>query len=293
MKNEIMISHEQIQKKIYYIRNMQVMLDSELAELYDVSTKRLNEQVKRNIKRFPEKFRFQLTKQEKDEVVANCDHLDKLKFSSSLPYVFSEPGVTMLSSVLNSESAIQTSIQIMDAFVSMRKFIKNNAMIFQRLDNIEQKQLIADTRLDQVLKAIEEKDIKPTQGLFFEGQIFDAYVFVSALIKSAKSSIILIDNYIDETILTLLSKRVEGCKSLIYTRSISQKLQLDLDKHNAQYPHIKIKTIANVHDRFLLLDRKEVYHLGASLKDLGKKLFAFSKLNIDASVIMDKLEQFP
>ena len=289
MNNEIVISHEHIQKKIYTIRNMKVMLDSELAELYDVSTKRLNEQVKRNIERFPEKFRFQLTKQQKDEVVANCDHLDKLKFSSSLPYVFTEPGVTMLSSVLNSESAIQTSIQIMDAFVSMRKFIKNNAMIFQRLENIEQKQLIADTRLDQVLKAIEEKDAKPTQGLFFEGQIFDAYVFVAALIKKVKASIILIDNYIDETILTLLSKRQEGCDTLIYTKSISKKLQLDLDKYNAQYPHIGVKTIAKVHDRFLILDKKEIYHIGASLKDLGKKLFAFSKLNIDVATILDKL----
>ncbi|MBL4774914.1 MAG: ORF6N domain-containing protein [Mariprofundus sp.] len=265
------------------------MVDRDLAELYDVENKRLNEQVKRNIERFPEQFRFQLTKEEKNELVANCDRFESLKHSTVLPHVFTEQGVSMLSAVLRSDTAIKVSIQIMDAFVGMRKFISNNAAVFQRLDSIEQKQYITDTKLDKVFEAIEAKDIKPEQGIFFDGQVFDAYVFVADLIKSAKNSIVLIDNYVDETTLTLLAKRKAGCTATIYTHTFGKQLKLDLQKHNEQYPPIEIKTFKQSHDRFLILDNHEVYHVGASLKDLGKKMFAFSKFDKGALDVLGRL----
>jgi len=278
-----------IQSSIFTIRGLQVMVDRDLAELYGVENKRLNEQVKRNIERFPEQFRFQLTKEEKNELVANCDRFESLKHSTVLPHVFTEQGVSMLSAVLRSETAIKVSIQIMDAFVGMRKFIANNAAIFQRLDTIEQKQYITETKLDKVFEAIEAKDIKPEQGIFFDGQVFDAYVFVADLIKSAKKSIVLIDNYIDESTLILLSKRNADCTVTIYTHTFGQKLQLDLQKHNEQYPPIEIKTFKQSHDRFMILDDNEVYHFGASLKDLGKKWFAFSKFDKEALEVLGEL----
>lgn len=290
MKKDIsLLNDNQIQNKIYTLRGVEVMLDRDLANLYGVKPFRLREQVKRNISRFPEDFMFRLTEEETTLMVSQNAIPSKKSLGGALPYAFTEQGVASVSGILTNKIAIEIQIQIIRAFVRMRKTIANNAIIFQRLEKIEQNQLITDTRLDKVFEAIELKNIKPTQGLFFDGQVFDAYVFVADLIKTSKSSIILIDNYIDETILTLLSKRNKDCKALIYTRSISKKLQLDLDKYNAQYPHIGVKTIAKVHDRFLILDKKEIYHIGASLKDLGKKLFAFSKLNIDVATILDKL----
>ena len=288
-KHVSIVSNNEIQNRIFTIRGLQVMIDRDLSELYGVENKRLNEQVKRNSSRFPEKFRFQLTKNEKKELVANCDRFEALKHSTSLPYAFTEQGVSMLSAVLKSETAIKVSIQIMDAFVGMRKFIAGNAGIFQRLDNVEQKQLITDTKLDKVFAALETGDIKPKQGIFFDGQVFDAYVFIADLIKGAKTSIVLIDNYVDETVLTLLSKRAANCTATIYTKTITQKLKLDLKKHNGQYPPITIKTFNDAHDRFLLLDDKEIYHIGASLKDLGKKWFAFSKLDKGALDVLGRL----
>ena len=341
----IVIDNNEIQRKILTIRGLQVMLDSDLAELYNVEIRVLNQAVKRNIARFPEQFRFQLTKDEfeahgeslrfqfgtlNDEEnlkyqigTSNDESLRsqnatlkdgenlKSQFATSnneylrsqnvildtgrgkhrkyLPYVFTEQGVSMLSAVLRSETAIKVSIQIMDAFVGMRKFIAGNATIFQRLDNIEQKQYITDTKLDKVFAALEAGDIKPKQGIFFDGQVFDAYVFIVDLIKSAKTSIVLIDNYVDETVLTLLSKRAANCTATIYTKTITKKLKLDLKKHNAQYPPITIKTFNNAHDRFLLLDDKEIYHIGASLKDLGKKWFAFSKFDKGALDVLGRL----
>jgi len=223
------------------------------------------------------------------EPVTNCDRFESLKHSTALPHVFTEQGVSMLSAVLRSETAIKVSIQIMDAFVGMRKFIANNAAIFHRLDSIEQKQYITDTKLDKVFEAIEAKDIKPKQGIFFDGQVFDAYVFVADLIKSAKKSIVLIDNYVDEITLTLLAKRKAGCTAMIYTHTFGKQLKLDLQKHNEQYPPIEIKTFKQSHDRFLILDNQEVYHFGASLKDLGKKMFAFSKFDKGALDVLEKL----
>ena len=283
------IDHQQIQSRIFTIRSVQVMLDRDLAELYKVETKVLNQAVKRNIGRFPESFRFQLSQEEKNELVTNCDRFETLKHSTVLPHAFTEQGVSMLSAVLRSDTAIQISIQIINAFVEMRQFLATNAAIFRRLDNIEQKQLITDSKLHEVFKALEVREIKPKQGIFFDGQIFDAYVFVADLIKSADKSIMLIDNYVDETVLTLLAKRKKNTSATIYTKSISKQLQLDLKKHNQQYPPIKIKILKQAHDRFLILDDKTVYHIGASLKDLGKKWFAFSKMDKEGMALIGRL----
>ncbi len=210
-----------------------------------------------------------------------------------MPYVFTEQGVTMLSAVLKSKTAIQMSIKIVKAFIDMRKFISQNAQIFERLNNIESNHLKykieSDEKFDRLFKALESKDIKPKQGIFYNGQIFDAYVFVSDLIRKAEKSIILIDNYIDESVLTLLDKREEGCKATIYTERLNQQLKLDLEKHNKQYPSIDINKLKRFHDRFLILDEKEIYHIGASLKDLGEKVFGFSKFSDSNLKLLEKL----
>lgn len=287
-KNKLM-AVENIKNMIFTFRGLQTMIDRDLAELYGVSTKRLNEQVKRNINRFPENFRFQLTDNEKIELVANCDRLKTLKHSSVNPYAFTEQGIAMLSSVLNSQTAVEISIKIMEAFVDMRKFILKNATIFQRLDKIEQKQIENDHKFELLFQALENKNLNPKQGIFYDGQIFDAYKFVTELIKRAKKSIVLIDNYVDETILTLFSKN-QNINIKIYTRNINKQLKLDLEKYNAQYKPIEIKRFSKSHDRFLIIDNQEIYHFGASLKDLGKKWFAFSKFDMEALEILGKLE---
>ena len=185
------------------------------------------------------------------------------------PYVFTEQGVAMLSSVIRSDIAIKVSIQIMKAFVEMKKFISNNAAIFQRLENVEMKQIVTDEKIDKIFKALENNSIKPKQGIFYDGQIFDAYKFVADLIKEAKKHIVLIDNYIDETVLTLFSKN-QSVNVKIYTKNITKQLKLDVNKYNAQYKLIEVKQFNQAHDRFLIIDNKEIYHFGASLKDLGK-----------------------
>ena len=284
------IKTEEIQNLIFTFRNEPVMIDRDLAKLYEVETKVLNQAVKRNLNRFPEMFRFQLSDNEKNELVTNCDRFETLKHSSVNPYAFTEQGVAMLSAVLRSDIAVEVSIQIMQAFVNMKKFISSNAGIFQRLDNIENKQFITDEKIKQVFKALESKNITPTQGVFFNGQVFDAYLFANKIIKQANKSIVLIDNYIDESVLTLLSKRDKNVSAIIYTRQINKQLRLDLTKHNAQYPEIEIKILTECHDRFILIDNKELYHLGASLKDLGKKWFAFSRMNSFVNDLLAKLE---
>ncbi|NOZ36042.1 MAG: ORF6N domain-containing protein [Chlorobi bacterium] len=278
-----------IKNMIFSFRGLQVMIDRDLAELYGVGTKVLNQAVKRNIERFPDDFRFQLSDNEKIELVTNCDRFVKLKHSSVNPYAFTEQGVAMLSAVLRSETAIKVSIRIIKAFVEMKKFISNNAAIFQRLENVEMKQITTDEKIDRIFEALENNSLKPKQGIFYNGQIFDAYKFVTGLIKEAKKSVVLIDNYVDETILTLFSKNQE-IDIKIYTKNVSKQLRLDLDKYNAQYKSIEIKKFNKAHDRFLIIDSKEIYHFGASLKDLGKKWFAFSKFDMEAIEILGKLE---
>lgn len=283
------IKPDNVQNRIYPIRDQQVMLDSELAELYGVGTKVLNQAVKRNMERFPKEFRFQLTKEEKDELVTNCDHLQNLKFSPTEPHVFTEQGVAMLSAVLRSETAVKVSIQIMQAFVNMRKFIANNAILFQRLEKVEHKQLETDKKFEQIFTAIERKEIQPKQGIFFDGQIFDAHALVSKIVRSAKKSIVIIDNYIDDTVLTLLIKRKKNIPVTIFTRTISRQLELDVQKYNQQYSKVTVKELKTAHDRFVIIDDNTVYHIGASLKDLGKKWFAFSKMEKEGLKVLDKL----
>lgn len=276
-----------IERMIFTIRGVQVMFDRDLALLYGVTTSRLNQQVNRNIRRFPEAFRFQITAEERDEVIAICNNLQSLKYNPSLPYVFTEQGVSQLSSVLHSDTAIEVSIQIMNAFVAMRHFLVSNAAIFQRIDTLEQHQIATDQRIDRVFQLLEAGQ-QPTQGIFFDGQIFDAHTFVSDLIRSAKKRIVLFDNYIDDTVLTLLDKRKKNVDAEIYTKIISQQLSLDITKHNAQYRPITVTIFDKTHDRFLCID-STVYHIGASLKDLGKKWFAFSKLEMPAEELLNKI----
>ncbi len=187
-----------------------------------------------------------------------------------LPLVFTEQGVAMLSAVLTTERAITTCIQIIQAFVTMRKLLQNNASIFQRLNQVEINQLKTDEKIELIFKALAIEKTPTKQGFFYDGQIFDAYVFVADLIKNAQSSIILIDIYIDETVLILLAKRPTNVTSTLYTKTISKQLQLDLQKHNSQYPEIKIIPFNHAYDRFIILDEKVLYHIGASLKDLEK-----------------------
>ncbi|MBQ3991004.1 MAG: ORF6N domain-containing protein [Bacteroidales bacterium] len=276
-----------IEQMIFTIRGVQVMFDRDLAMLYGVTTGRLNEQVKRNVGRFPEQFRFQLSEEERDEVIAKCDNLRSLKFNPSLPYVFTEQGIAQLSSVLHSPIAIEVSVKIMNAFVVMRHFLVSNAAVFQRLENLEQHQIATDQRIDHVFQLLEAGQ-QPQQGIFFDGQIFDAYTFVSDLIRSAKKCIVLLDNYIDDTVLTLLDKRKKIVEAEIYTQKITPQLSLDIEKHNAQYRPITVTIFDKTHDRFLCID-STVYHIGASLKDLGRKWFAFSRLEMPAEELLNKI----
>jgi len=292
---ELVISNKVIQDKIYTIRDVQVMVDRDLALLYGVETRRLNEQVKRNAERFPEEFMFQMTSEElenwKSQIATSNKEIMGLR---KLPFVFTEQGVSMLSAVLKSQTAVQTSIQIIKSFVNMRKFLQDNASLFTKIESIEKRQISYeiknDSKVDAILSAIEEKGTPQKQHIFFDGQIFDAYLFVSDIIKSAKQSIKLIDNYVDESTLVLFTKRDANVKTKIYTKTITKQLQLDLEKYNAQYPKIEIVRFDLSHDRFLIIDEKEVYHFGASLKDLGKKWFAVSTMNIDILNFMGKLK---
>lgn len=274
---------------IFMIRDRHVMVDRDLASLYGVETKVLNQAVKRNIARFPEQFRFQLNQLENEQLVTDCDRFASLKHSTSLPYVFTEQGVAMLSAVLRSETAVTVSIQIINAFVAMRRFLSANAQVFQRLDSLEIKQIQTDQKVERVLRAIEEKSVPPKQGIFFDGQVFDAYAFVCNLIRSAKHRIILIDNYVDESVLLLLTKRKAGVSVQLLAKSISRQLAQDVAKFNAQYPAIEVLEFKLAHDRFLIID-DDIYHIGASLKDLGKKWFAFSKMEMQAIEMLGRVE---
>ncbi len=288
--NEL-IKADTIAGKIYLIRNVQVMLDKDIAVLYEVKPTRMREQVQRNIARFPEDFMFQLTESEVDFMVSQNAIPSRKYLGGSLPYVFTEQGVASLSGVLKSQKASEVHVQIMRAFVAMRRFVQNNADMFKRIDSLEIRQLQTEEKVDAVLDAIGSQELEPKQGVFFNGQIFDAYSFVTKLIRKAKASIVLIDNYVDDSVLTMLSKRRKGVTAKIYCKRITKQLRLDLDKHNAQYPTIELLPFDDAHDRFLVLDGVVVYHIGASLKDLGKKWFAFSKIEKDALKVIGQLEK--
>lgn len=288
----------EIESLIRHIRGKQVILDRDLAILYNVDTKRLNEQVKRNKERFPEDFMFQLSTEEFENWKSQFATSKSIIMGArKKPYAFTESGIAMLSSVLRSKIAIEVNIRIMRAFVNMRHFLTSNAQIFQRLETIEYHQLEmqrkqdqADNRIDEIFNQINKSEF-PKQGIFYDGQIYDAYTFIADLLRSAKSRIILIDNYIDDTVLTLLNKRKHNVSAAIYTDKISRNLQLDIERHNTQYPTIAVRTYRMVHDRFLIIDDK-IYHIGASIKDLGKKLFGFSLMHeLSVAELLNRIDK--
>ncbi|WP_425638864.1 ORF6N domain-containing protein [Algoriphagus yeomjeoni] len=273
------------------IHDTQVMIDRDIAEAFQVETKALNQAVKRNIERFPKELRFQLSEIEfenwKSQIVTS--NYKKMGLRRR-PYAFTDQGVAMLSAVLRSPIAVQVSIQLMKAFVEMRKVITNREGILQRVDLLELKQIESDQKFEKIFKALENDPKLPEQGIFYEGQVFDAYSFVAKLIKSANSHILLIDNYLDETVLLLLSKRKPNVQVDCYTNTVSKQLLLDLKKHNSQFEPINIYELKKSHDRFLLLDGKDMCHFGASIKDLGKKWFAFSKMNAETAQFLLNLK---
>lgn len=284
------LSQHDIEQLIITVRGEQVLIDQDIARLYGVTTKRLNQQVNRNSARFPSNFRFELTKEERDEVVANCDHLQSLKFRPTLPFAFTEQGIGQLSSVLHSHQAIERSIVIMNAFVAMRRFIMQNASILMRLSHLERHQIETDEKIDLILDKIDERSPKllPEQ-IFQTGCVWDAWSYVSELIRSAKVRIVLIDNYVDDRVLSLLDKRAEGVSASIYSRYYEQ-FQIDLKKHNDQYPTIDFVQLPHRnHDRFLVIDNK-TYLLGASVKDLGAGLCAVTEMQASPETILGMLK---
>ena len=274
-----------IENKILIIRGQQVMLDRDLAGLYGVETKVLNQAVKRNIERFPERFMFQLTNDEQTELVTNCDRFRILKHSVSNSYVFTEQGVAMLASVLKNSTAIQISIKIIDAFIVMRRFLLNNAKVFTEIDSIKHHLIESDIqhriheqKIETLFSLMDKYKIEDKQGIFVQGQIFDAHSAFQSLIRKAKKEITLIDNYIDLTVLNRFTKKNPNVKVTIYTMPNTNVTKLDETKFNAQYPTLSIRFTSTMHDRFLIIDNAEIYHIGASIKDLGKKCFGFTKL---------------
>lgn len=292
-----------IENLIYVIRGQQVMLDSDLARLYGVETRRLNEQVKRNIERFPDDFMIQLTKDEVQNLMSQFatsssrsqNVISGWGGNRKPPYAFTENGVAMLSSVLRSKTSIEVNIRIMRAFTAMRSFLMNNAHMFKRIETIEHNYLLVnrhlsehDKKFEEILSRLDDKDSEPIEGFFFEGQIFDAYSLISDLIRRATRRIVLIDNYVDDRILKVLTKRGEGVSATIYTDPRHSQINNDLRRHNAQYPRIDVRHCTNVHDRFMIID-DTVYFIGGSIKDLGKKIVAFSQMHQNPNDILSKL----
>lgn len=284
-----------IEQRIFTMRGVQVMLDRDLSNFYETETRALKQAVKRNLARFPADFMFELTEDEISHLVSQSVIPSRKHLGGAKPLAFTEQGVSALSAVLTSTRAIQINIEIMRAFVKMRQFLSHNADLFRRMDHVEKRQIAGeiktDERFEQIFKALEDNNFKPKQGIFYDGQVFDAWHFVSDLIRSANRSIILIDNYIDDSTLSLFAKSKPKVSITICTKTISNKLEHDVNKYNAQYTPVNLKQFSAAHDRFLILDEKTVYHIGASLKDLGKKWFAFSKLHINSVDILDKLKK--
>jgi phage regulator Rha-like protein len=303
MGNEIKIYDiSQIENQIFTVRGVHFMLDSHLAEMYGVEIRVINQAVKRNINRFPDKFMFQITEAEWDflrshfvtlktseNILQKFDTLkeNRGKHRKYLPYAFTEQGVAMLSAVLRSETAIQVSVQIMNTFVEMRKNLGRNIGLLQRLENVEQKLTTHNIHFERIFKALESGNVSPKQDIFFNGQIYDAFSFVIKLIEKAKKNILIIDNYVDSIVFDMLAKKAENVAVHIITQANTPIKALDISKFNQQYPTLSLNHNANFHDRFLLIDGNELYHIGASLKDLGKKCFAFSK--IEDNLLIDNL----
>ncbi len=279
-KNLTIVDNKEIQNMIYTIRGKQIMVDSDLAELYKVTTGNLNKAMKRNLLRFPEHFCFQLTELEYE----NLRFQNGISSSNNnyggrryMPYVFTEQGIAMLSVVLKSDVAVEVSIKIMNSFVEMRNFLLSNKEMFSRLDRVELKQLETDRKLEEVFNYI-ASNTEVKQNIFFDGQIYDAFSFIVGLIQKAKKEIILIDNYVDINTLNILCKKNKNVKIKIYTSEKGNLTTKDINKFNAQYEELIVKINTDFHDRFLIIDRVEVYHIGASIKDAGKKSFGITKI---------------
>ena len=289
-KNHADLTQHEIEKRILIIRGEQVIIDRDVANLYGTSTSQINQQVKRNIERFPPSFRFQLTEAERDEVVTNCDNLRSLKFNPSLPYAFTEQGIAQLSTVVHSKKAIETSIKIMNAFVAMRRFVIQNLNVLMRIANLEKHQIETDEKIDAILDRMDQNAQKLLpEAVFPTGCVWDAWTYVSDLVRSAKRCIILIDNFVDDRVLSMLTKRSDGVSATIHTR-YSEQFLTDLKKHNEQYPTIEfIQLPHRHHDRFLIIDDK-VHSLGASVKDMGAGMCAVIEMTVAPETILELLK---
>ena len=279
-KNLVIVDNKDIKNMIYTFRDQQVMVDSDLARLYQVTTGNLNKAVKRNLSRFPEHFCFQLTEHEyKNLRFQNGSSSSNNNYGGRryMPYVFTEHGIAMLSAVLKSDIAVEVSVKIMNSFVEMRRFLLSNQELFSRLDRIEIKQLETDRKFEEVFNYI-AANTEVKQNIFFNGQIYDAFSFIVGLIRKAKKKIILIDNYVDVYTLNILCKKNQGVDVVIATAGKGSLSAKDIIKFNAQYSKLSVKTTTDFHDRFLVIDKTEVYHIGASIKDAGKKSFGITKI---------------
>ena len=278
-----------IEDRIFTIRGKQVMLDRDLSQLYQVEVSQMNRQVKRNIERFPTDFMFQLTKEEHEYLKCQNGITNTRGGDRMLPYAFTEHGISMLAGLLRSPIAIDINIRIIRAFVEFRKVTLNYQYLFERIENIEHRQNKVEHKVEDALNKICNQKNESKQGIFFDGQIYDAYAFVAGLVRKAARRIVLIDNYVDETVLTMMDKRADSVTATIYTSKISKQLQLDIDKHNTQYPPVEVRTFSKAHDRFLVID-EEVYLIGASIKDLGKKWFGFTLMeNTPADELLERI----
>ena len=266
-----------IENIIYEIRGKQVMLDSDLAKLYECKngTKDINKAVKRNIERFPKNFYFQITEEEMKKLWFQSGTANKM--IRSLPYVFTEQGIAMLSSVLHTQIAISQSIRIMDAFVKMRKIISSNLIEQKYINELVIKDNERINLLEESFSKLEEKE--KINHIFYEGQIYDAYSLLIDIFKGAKEEIIIIDNYADKSILDMITNL--NVKVTIVTRKFNLLKDIDIKKYNNQYHNLKVIYSDKFHDRFIILDKKVLYHSGASYKDLGNKCFAINKIKDD------------
>ncbi len=283
MENEIAIHESKdLKDKIYTIRGVQVMIDADLAQIYGYSTKDFNRQVKNNIDRFDDDFRFQLTDDEFNTILRCKNFTSKTETRGGRqynPYAFTEQGIYMLMTVLRGELAVAQSKMLIRLFKEMKHFVQNNQLLLNEIINIKQHLIESDKRIDELFTLMDKYNIDETQGIFFQGQIFDAYSKFESFISKAAKEIILIDNYVDVSILERFAKKKKNVSITIYTDPKTKLTAQDIQKFNAQYPILTVKNTAKMHDRFLIIDRKILYHIGASLKDLGKKCFAFEVLD--------------
>ena len=281
----------EIENKIFNIRGVPIMLDRDLAALYQTDTRTLKQSVKRNIDKFPADFMFELQEHDIESLVSHAVIPSRSFFGGAAPFAFTEQGVAMLASVIKTTTSVKISITIIRDFVAMRKTIAVTGNLVKRIEVVEKKLLHTDEKFEKIFTALEKKDNLPTQGIFFNGQIFDTYTFLADIVRKARHSIILIDNYVDDSTLKLFIKRKKNVSLTIYTKKITPQLETDTQKFNQQYGPLFLKKIINNHDRFLIIDHKEMYHIGASIKDLGKKIFAFSRMDNEVDLILKVLKQ--